>query len=334
MAVQLRTPFDRRQAQIEAARGKQKESGIDKIAKALGIAQQVTGLAVNVAGISESIANRKLKSEQAEALKVKTDTKTRQTEGLAGLAGGQGVFSRQELEQQAGAGDIEVQPGAAGRGLQQVLTPQPAGELAPGQAGTGFVQETIRSGKVAKEVRKEESDLAKDFAKDKTTQQSRLAITAFDKISGSLKLGTGPGDVAAIVGFMKSIDPGSTVREGEFRTAGESGGAMKTLMNLGTKLISGKRIPDEVRAQFLEAARSQVQAQLETQKVVNESFTQRAKVQGLDPRNVVIGGVTELAKKEPSGKVVKSGVKIPKAVKEMSTRDIEKMIADKEREAN
>lgn len=64
MAVRLLTPLDRRRQEIEIARGQQKDSGVDKIAKALGIAGQITGIAANVAGISENIANRKLKADQ------------------------------------------------------------------------------------------------------------------------------------------------------------------------------------------------------------------------------------------------------------------------------
>ena len=57
-----------------------------------------------------------------------------------------------------------------------------------------------------------------------------------------------------ITGYMKMIDPGSTVREGEFATAANSGGVSDNVRSLYNSLINGKRLSPQQRENFLQSA--------------------------------------------------------------------------------
>ncbi len=56
------------------------------------------------------------------------------------------------------------------------------------------------------------------------------------------------GDMALIFNFMKMLDPGSTVREGEFATAANTGGADEKIINFYNNALKGTRLTVEQRA--------------------------------------------------------------------------------------
>ncbi|TDI70228.1 MAG: hypothetical protein E2O80_06310 [Betaproteobacteria bacterium] len=56
------------------------------------------------------------------------------------------------------------------------------------------------------------------------------------------------GDMALIFNFMKMLDPGSTVREGEFATAANTGGADEKLINFYNNALKGTRLTEAQRA--------------------------------------------------------------------------------------
>jgi len=78
------------------------------------------------------------------------------------------------------------------------------------------------------------------------------------------------GDIGLIFNFMKSIDPTSTVREGEFATAAQTGGIADTVRNTYNKLLEGTRLTDNQRLAFL----TQIRRQAESAVSLFESSTQ------------------------------------------------------------
>jgi hypothetical protein len=59
------------------------------------------------------------------------------------------------------------------------------------------------------------------------------------------------GDMALIFNYMKMLDPGSTVREGEFANAQNTGGVDEKTMNLYNSLMKGTRLTEEQRQGIL-----------------------------------------------------------------------------------
>lgn len=74
---------------------------------------------------------------------------------------------------------------------------------------------------------------------------------AFGRIVASAENPSAAGDLALIFNYMKVLDPGSTVREGEFANAENSGGVGSKVMATYNKLRRGERLTPSMRADFL-----------------------------------------------------------------------------------
>lgn len=61
-------------------------------------------------------------------------------------------------------------------------------------------------------------------------------------------------DVAAIFSYMKLLDPGSVVREGEFATAQNTAGIPDRVVNAYNRALNGNRLSDNQRSEFRGAA--------------------------------------------------------------------------------
>lgn len=65
---------------------------------------------------------------------------------------------------------------------------------------------------------------------------------------------TGTSDIAFVYTFMKTLDPTSVVREGEFATAENAGGVPSRVAGLYNKLLRGERLAPSTRAEFMGTA--------------------------------------------------------------------------------
>lgn len=72
-------------------------------------------------------------------------------------------------------------------------------------------------------------------------------------LNGAMKQ-TSAGDMAMIFGFMKSQDPGSTVREGEYATAENTRGVSESVMAAYNKAVDGQKLTPEQRQQFVDVS--------------------------------------------------------------------------------
>jgi len=134
-----------------------------------------------------------------------------------------------------------------------------------------------------------ESDLRKEFEGKQEVKEFRSAERAYQAIASGAKDLTGSGAIAVIFNFMKSLDPTSTVREGEYATAKNAGGIPTWLSNIYNQSIDGNGLTPEMRDQFLETARQQYIAQ---ENLFNETALQYidlSKSYGYNPANVVKG---------------------------------------------
>ena len=97
------------------------------------------------------------------------------------------------------------------------------------------------------------------------------------------------GDIALVFGFMKTVDPFSVVREGEFATAENAAGIPARIRNQYNKLLTGERLSPEQRQDFLSQARAQYEPFRERQLKLIEDSRNFAIRQGLQPQDVIPG---------------------------------------------
>jgi len=130
---------------------------------------------------------------------------------------------------------------------------------------------------------KDESSLRKEFNAESKT---------FKDISGSYAkvLGTDPtaaGDVSLIFQYMKMLDPGSVVREGEQATAAEARGVPEGILSLYNRLVTGERLTAPQREDFRNQAQNIYYNALEDQSLNVIRYTGIAEDKGFKPSNIV-----------------------------------------------
>lgn len=110
---------------------------------------------------------------------------------------------------------------------------------------------------------------------------------SYAKIANAAKSPSAAGDIALLTGYMKLIDPGSTVREGEFRTAQFAASVPERLKAFYNQILSGERLTDETRKDFLNQARILARTQRETQKQIESQYAEKSNRLGLNKDEVV-----------------------------------------------
>ncbi len=134
--------------------------------------------------------------------------------------------------------------------------------------------------KIEKDLRKEVYDRSKVF-QDVDDAWTRVQVSAKDPSPA--------GDMALIFNYMKMLDPGSTVREGEFATAQQTGSVDDRIVSLYNQIITGTRLSAPQRADFTKRAKSLYRAAESKNKKMTAKYKALAKRYNVDPVNVVLG---------------------------------------------
>jgi len=95
------------------------------------------------------------------------------------------------------------------------------------------------------------SDMRKEWIGMPAVKTFQTQSDSFGRIVAASTAPSGAGDVALIYSYMKMLDPGSVVREGEFATAENTGGLDQKVVSIYNKLLSGERLTPEMRADFV-----------------------------------------------------------------------------------
>jgi len=94
----------------------------------------------------------------------------------------------------------------------------------------------------------------KEFSSLPPVKQFADQTSAYGRVVASVDDPSPSGDLALIFNFMKVLDPGSVVREGEFATAQNAGGIDQRTRGLYNRITSGERLTPEQRADFADRA--------------------------------------------------------------------------------
>lgn len=144
--------------------------------------------------------------------------------------------------------------------------------------------------KSARESSRKETKLAQELRKEFTSVSSdfREISDGLSRVQAGAQLETGAGDIATVIGFMKILDPGSVVREGEFATAENAQGVPDRVRSIYNRLLTGQRLSPQVREEFVQAAESLARRKLSEQTGVVEQFRTEAGRAGIDPDRVIV----------------------------------------------
>ena len=141
----------------------------------------------------------------------------------------------------------------------------------------------IMSGIVPAEKRPElESKMRKEY--NDQTKPYQEVKSAYGRVLSSED--TAVGDLSLIFGYMKMLDPGSVVREGEFATAQNAAGVPERIMNIYNKVATGQRLSPSQRDSFKGQAKGLYSSALEGEKTVRTGLERISKGYGLNTNNI------------------------------------------------
>lgn len=141
----------------------------------------------------------------------------------------------------------------------------------------------IMSGIVPAEKRPElEGKMRKEY--NDQTKPYQEVKSAYGRVLSSED--TAVGDLSLIFGYMKMLDPGSVVREGEFATAQNAAGVPERIMNIYNKVATGQRLSPSQRDSFKGQAKGLYGSALEGEKTVRTGLERISKGYGLNTNNI------------------------------------------------
>lgn len=112
--------------------------------------------------------------------------------------------------------------------------------------------------------------LRNDWLGNQTTKHSQTIKEAYDKINSATP--NAAGDMGLVFGYMKILDPNSTVREGEYANASNTTGVAGKVYQLWNKVKDGQILTPQQRAQFKAEAAKIYAAQQQSQSKLDNQF--------------------------------------------------------------
>lgn len=123
---------------------------------------------------------------------------------------------------------------------------------------------------------------------------------SFGRIAQAAENPSPAGDMALIFNYMKMLDPQSVVRESEFAQAAATGSFGERIQAGVERILTGKRLAPEMRADFVSQAEGLFKRALSQQTQLEQVYSSVAARSGLDPTRVVVDYVGDLRSFAPN----------------------------------
>ena len=194
---------------------------------------------------------------------------------------------------------------AANPGIAQIIPDEMRGDPIRGSQyamalARGYVdpmQQKLNQAKIdaakAKRLSAGSTSQDKQFTKEQKLRKEYIKQTSdFQDVSMNYSKvmntnSTGPGDMSMIFAYMKMLDPGSAVREGEYANAEKATGLMQQLMMSYNKAIDGEFLSPIARSQFQKQATRSFKAYEKRNKNSRTRYENLARTYGIPVANIV-----------------------------------------------
>lgn len=287
----------------------QEESTLDKIAQGLNIINSTLGIAL---AVPKYMQDRKASNQQMELGRQQAELNKSQLEvSKANAAKGKAetiatIGKNYRPIQGPEAGDIDLgyeyggrmvlrnQPQELGdfdkevfKAYSQDFQPSPQkkdGSIVVNIGGKETFWEP-KASQAADRSFSQEQQLRKEFL----SQSSPFIAQAegYGRVLSGFKEKTGPGDIAGIYGYIKLLDPGSAVREGEIALAGQAKSIPDWALGWYNKAVDGQILPPEVRQRFMNSAQGLYKTAKKFQDVREENYRTIAKENDINPTRII-----------------------------------------------
>ena len=166
--------------------------------------------------------------------------------------------------------------------------PTTAPSTAPSTGPTPLIPGTGRTFTREKDLRTEYTQAMRPF--------TDLA-QAFNKVEAAALNPSAAGDISLVYAYMKILDPGSTVMQGEQANATNAGGIPDRVRALYNQALSGQTLAPPVRQDFYAQARNLVESQRPMQQDIAARYTNIATQNRLNPEQVVFDPFQRIEKR-------------------------------------
>ncbi len=172
--------------------------------------------------------------------------------------------------------------------IEQAKAARRASDAAAAKSGAEATRaraeaDQISSGVIPADKRPEaESKFRKEYS-DQTKGYQEVK-SAYGRVLASED--TAVGDLSLIFGYMKMLDPGSVVREGEFATAQNAAGVPERIQNIYNRVVSGQRLSPSQRSSFKGQAGKLFETAQTQEGQVRQGIERIAKGYGLNTGNI------------------------------------------------
>jgi hypothetical protein len=143
-------------------------------------------------------------------------------------------------------------------------------------------------------------DLRGEFDKLPEVKNYKDVSVQFDKIRRAASQPSAAGDLSLIFAYMKMLDPGSSVREGEFANAQNATGVPGQIAAKYNQILSGERLADPQRADFINQAKNLYASHEDQYKQVAERYRGLASKNNLAPDDIVAPAATPITPAKPA----------------------------------
>jgi hypothetical protein len=130
-------------------------------------------------------------------------------------------------------------------------------------------------------------DARKEFTSLPQVKAFADQTTAYGRVISSIDDPSPAGDLALIFNYMKVLDPGSVVREGEFATAQNAGSVDDRTRGLYNRIMSGERLSERQRADFADRATRLYSGAEQQYQSIAEQYGSFAQAAGLPADQVI-----------------------------------------------
>jgi len=137
-------------------------------------------------------------------------------------------------------------------------------------------------------VAKGATPLRKEFIARPEVKKAIDSAAQYDQLDALISQNPSAGaDMAIIYSFMKTMDPGSVVKESEFASAARAGGVPERIINTITRAATGEIITPDQRKDFLQQGRVMRDKNKAVADAVRAQYRSLAERSGFNPIDVV-----------------------------------------------
>jgi hypothetical protein len=234
------------------------------------------------------LAQAKAEKEKADAEKAKVDAEVAKETKADIISGKKAEAIIKQAEAKFAPDKFGAELGLTRAQIDASKAARRASDAAAAKSGADAARARAEADQIAKGVIPADKRTEAEFKLRKEFTDQTKVFQDIKSSYGRVKVSedTAVGDLSLIFGFMKMLDPGSVVREGEFATAQNAAGVPERVANLYNRVISGERLSKSQRDSFKGQAEKLYKSASEQEKVVRDGIGRIAGGYGLNTKNI------------------------------------------------